>query len=218
MAVRTMAREVETVLPKVVEQSADYQRSGNVASEHNGNRIKLERLLQLLNDPEFVKSIEGTESYKKNGYTWFWTDTVGTNLSGYYRINPQGKTLDEMFTFISDSFDRKVEKVPFNERAYFWKGNQPLSVNVGRSGVGGGRLYVDGVNGLVSVAPVVVVEQAQTFGQHELNDLRTALKYADDVHSASRVFSRAELIDETAAALDNLREAARQVLRTQIGD
>ncbi|MDE1768144.1 MAG: hypothetical protein KGH64_01900 [Candidatus Micrarchaeota archaeon] len=159
MAVRTRAREVETVLPKVVERKADYQRSGDVASEHNGTRIRLERLPQLLNDPDFVKSIEGTESYKRNGYTWFWTDTVGTNLSGYYKINPQGKTLDEMFTFISKEFDSKVQAVPFNERAYFYKGNQPLSVAVGGSDVYGRRLFVDGDGRLVSVAPVVVVEQ-----------------------------------------------------------
>ena len=162
MAVRTRAREVETVLPKVVERKADYQRSGDVASEHNGTRIRLERLPQLLNDPYFVKSIEGTESYKGNGYTWFWTDTVGTNLSGYYKINPQGKTLDEMFTFISKEFDSKVQAVPFNERAYFYKGNQPLSVLVWRSDVYFRRLYVYGYFRLDNVAPVVVVEQASS--------------------------------------------------------
>ncbi|MDE1833930.1 MAG: hypothetical protein KGH64_01180 [Candidatus Micrarchaeota archaeon] len=170
MAVRTRARDVETVLPKVVEQSADYQRSGEIASSHNGTRIRLERLPQLLNDPDFVKSIEGTGSYKRDGYTWFWTDTVGTNLSGYYRINPQGKTLDEMFTFISDSFDRKVEKVPFKERAYFWKGNRPLSVGVWRSGVDGGRLGVDGYDRLDVVAPVVVVEQVRAKPTPGVND------------------------------------------------
>ena len=158
MAVRTRAREAETALPKVVEQIADYQRSVDVAREHNGALIKLERLPQLLNDPDFVKSIEDTESYKRNGFTWFWTDTVGTNLSGYYRINPQGKTLDEMFTFISKDFDSKVQAVPFNERASFWKGNQPLSVVVGRPGVYDGRLYIFGYDRLDSVAPVVVVD------------------------------------------------------------
>jgi hypothetical protein len=158
MAVRTRAREVEIALPKVVEQIADYHQSGDVASQHNGTRIKLERLPALLNDPEFVKTIEDTGSYKRNGYTWFWTDTVGTNLSGYYKINPKGKTLDEMFTFISKDFDRKVEAVPFNERAYFYKGSKPLSVVVGRSDVLR-RLDVDGYDGLDLVAPVVVVEQ-----------------------------------------------------------
>ena len=161
MSVRTRAREVETVLPKVVEQKADYQRSGDVASEHNGTRIRLKRLPQLLNDPEFVKTIEGTESYKRNGYTWFWTGTVGTNLSGYYEINPQGKTLDAMFTFISKEFDSKVHAVPFNKRAYFWKGHQPLSVVVGGSGVYFERLNVPGLARLDSAAPVVVVEQDQ---------------------------------------------------------
>ena len=166
MAVRTRAREVETTLPKVVEQKADYHhKSGDVASEHNGTRVKLERLPQLLNDPDFVKTIEGTESYKRNGYTWFWTDTVGTNLSGYYKINPKGKTLDEMFEFISKEFDSKVRAVPFNERAYFWKGSQPLSVDVRRSDVDNGRLGVDGDGRLDDVAPVVVVEQVQASSQ-----------------------------------------------------
>ncbi len=161
MAVRTRAREAETALPKVVEQKADYQRSVDVARKHNGTIIRLERLPQLLNDPEFVKSIESTESYKRKGYTWFWTDTEGTNLNGYYRINPQGKTLDEIFTLISDRFDRKIENVPFNERSYFYKGNQHLSVDVG--GLDGvGRLYVSGNGRLGDVAPVVVVEQVQS--------------------------------------------------------
>ena len=158
MAVRTRAVEAETALPKVVEQKADYQRSVDVARKHNGTLIRLKRVPQLLNDPEFVKTIEDTESYKRNRYTWFWTDTEGTNLNGYYRRNPQGKTLDEMFTFISDGFDRKVEKVPFNERASFWKGNRPLSVVVGRPGVYDGRLYIFGYDRLDSVAPVVVVD------------------------------------------------------------
>ncbi len=161
MSLRTQTREVERTLPKVVEQSADYHQSGDVASQHNGTRIKLERLPALLNDPEFVKTIESTESYKRSGYTWFWTDTVGTNLSGYYKINPKGKTLDEMFTFISKEWDRDVEKVPFNERACFWKGSQPLSVRVRRSGILDRRLVVCGFDRLDDVAPVVVVEQAQ---------------------------------------------------------
>ncbi|MDE1859011.1 MAG: hypothetical protein KGH67_00605 [Candidatus Micrarchaeota archaeon] len=164
MAFRIRARGAETVSAKVIEQEADHQRSGDIAREHNGTRIRLERLPQLLNDPNFVESIEGTQSYKRDGYTWFWTDSVGTNLSGYYRINPQGKTLDEMFTFVSDSIDRNVEKVPFNERAYFWKGPLPLSVVVRRSGVYFGRLNVVGYYRLDNVAPVVVVEQAQALG------------------------------------------------------
>lgn len=171
MAFRIRAREVGTVrevgtaLPKVVEQAADYQRSGEIASMYNGTRIRLERLPQLLNDPDFVKSIEGTDSYKRNGYTWFWTDTVGTNLSGYYRINPQGKTLDEMFTPISESFDRMVEKVPFDKLAYFWDGDQPLSVHVRRWVIDLRRLNVYGHYWLDGVAPVVVVEQAQASSQ-----------------------------------------------------
>ena len=63
-----------------------------------------------------------------------------------------------MFTFISKKFDSKVQAVPFNERAYFRKGNRPLYVVVGRSDVSDGRLVVSGDYGLDSVAPVVVVE------------------------------------------------------------
>ena len=158
MAFRTRAREVETVLPKVVEQMADYQRSVDVAREHNGTLIRLERLPQLLNDPDFVKSIESTESYKRNGSVWFWTDTVGTNLNGYYRINPQGKSLDDMFRFISASLDTKAKEVPFNERAYFWIGNYPLSVGIRGSDSDYGRLVVYGDDGLDNAAPVVVVD------------------------------------------------------------
>ena len=178
MAFRTRAREVETALPKVVEQRADYQRSVDVAREHNGTLIKLERLPQLLNDPEFVKTIEGTESYKRIGYTWFWTDTVGTNLSGgYYRINPQGKTLDEMFTFISKEFDSKVQAVPFNERARFYKGNQPLAVDVLRSDVNCERLYVDGFRPDIA-APVVVV------------DIRVVVDISAIMHQGREAFER----------------------------
>ena len=169
MAVRIRARKVETVkvetvLPMVVEivHGADYQRSGDIASEYNGTRIKLERLPQLLNSPEFVKSIEGTDSYKSKGEIWFWTGTVGTNLSGYCRINPQGKTLEKMFRFISKEFDSKVQAVPFNERAYFDKveGSQPVAVEIRGTGFHC-RLGVYNDYWLIAGAPVVVVEQAQ---------------------------------------------------------
>ena len=164
-AQRVTARKEEQIetqirLPMIIEQEADYEESKNIAKKHNGALIKLERLVQLLNDPDFVKSIEGTESYKTHGDTWFWTGTKGTNLDGFYRTNPQGKTLDEMFTFISDSFDEKVEKIPFNERARFWKGNWPLSVNVRRSDFNVRRLFVVGYR-LDLLALVVVVDQDQ---------------------------------------------------------
>ena len=177
MAVRTRAREAETALPKIIEHEADYQKSAEVAREHNGTLIRLERLPQLLNDPEFVKSVEGTESYKRIGHTWFWTDTVGTNLSGYYRINPQGKTLDEMFTFISKDFDSKVQAVPFNERVYFYKGNQPLAVDVLRSDVNRERLYVDGFRPDIA-APVVVV------------DIRVVVDISAIMHQGREAFER----------------------------
>ncbi len=160
-AQRVTARKEETQirLPMIIEQEADYEESNNIAKKHNGALIKLERLPQLLNDPDFVESIESTESYKRDGYIRFWIDTVGTNLDGHYRMNPQGKTLDEMFTFISDSFDINVEKIPHNERAHFRKRNQPLSVNVRRSDFEYWRLIVGDLSPSF-VAPVVVVEQA----------------------------------------------------------
>ena len=161
-AQRVAARKEETQirLPMIIEQEADYEESKNIAKKHNGALIKLERLVQLLNDPDFVKSIEGTESYKTDGEIWFWIGIVGTNLDGFYRMNPQGKTLDEIFTFISDIFDEKVEKIPHNERARFWKGNWPLSVNVRRSDIDVRRLIVGDLSPSF-VAPVVVVEQGQ---------------------------------------------------------
>lgn len=66
MAVRTRAREVETVLPKIVEHlhaKADYR-----AREHNGTLIGLESLPPLLKNPGFVNSIKNTKSYKRKGY------------------------------------------------------------------------------------------------------------------------------------------------------
>ncbi len=161
-AQRVAARKEETQirLPMIIEQEADYEESKNIAKKHNGALIKLERLVQLLNDPDFVKSIEGTESYKTDGEIWFWIGIVGTNLDGFYRMNPQGKTLDEIFTFISDIFDEKVEKIPHNERARFWKGNWPLSVNVRRSDIDVRRLIVGDFRPSF-VAPVVVVDQDQ---------------------------------------------------------
>ena len=77
---------------------------------------------------------------------------------GYYRINPQGKKLDDMFQFISKGFDSKVQVVTFNEKVPFYKENRPLSAVVRRSGVGDNRLLVDGDDRLDGVAPVVVVE------------------------------------------------------------
>ena len=163
-AQRVAARKEETQirLPMIIEQEADYKKSKNIAKMHNGALIKLERLVQLLNDPDFVKSIEGTESHKTHGGTSFCIATKNVNLKGHYRMNPQGKTLDEMFTFISDSFDEKVEKIPFNERAYFLIEDWPLYVIVNRSGVGKERLYVYGEEfNTVNVLMVVVVDQGQ---------------------------------------------------------
>ncbi len=164
-AQRVAARKEEQIetqirLPMIIEQEADYEESKNIAKKHNGALIKLERLVQLLNDPDFVKSIEGTELYKTDGEIWFWIGIVGTNREGYYRMNPQGKTLDEMFTFISNSPDRKVKKIPFNERAKFWKGNQPLFVFVRRPDIDVRRLIVGNFSPSF-VAPVVVVDQDQ---------------------------------------------------------
>lgn len=134
MAVRIRARETETVLPKVVDQRSDYQISLDVASEHKGTLIEVERLPQLLNDSAFIKAIKDTESYRRDGSICFWTGTIGTNLNGYYRMNPQEKGLDEMFTFISEEFDSKVNAVFLDSIAHFRKGNQPLLVVVGREG------------------------------------------------------------------------------------
>ena len=163
-AQRVAARKEETQirLPMIIEQNIDYQGTKDIAKKHNGALIKLERLVQLLNDPDFVKSIEDTKSYKRDRYTFFWIDTVGTNLNGYYRMNPQGKTLDEMFTFISRLFDSEVKKVPSNEILYFKKTDLPLAVEVfSKVSFLHARLEVSG-DGFwpYSTAPLVVVEQA----------------------------------------------------------
>lgn len=131
MAVKVRADEVKRVLPQSVETGTGHQRTGDVASEHNGTIIKLESLPRLLNDPEFVKSIEGAASYQTDGYVRLQVDTSGTKLRGFYKMNSDGKTLDEMFTFISDSFDSNVEKVPFKDRVVFCKGGGllPLIIN-----------------------------------------------------------------------------------------
>ena len=160
----TENKKAAAAFPRVIEHRADWRRSVEFARRQKGTLIGLERLLQLLGDPDFVKYVESTDSYKRNGYTWFWINTIGTNLNGYYRINRNGKSLGETFQFVSEKFDRNVEGFPFGEIVHFSKGDKPLAVSVWGLGVNLFRLNI-GSGKLEYVAPVVVVEHGKDSGQ-----------------------------------------------------
>ena len=132
---------------KIFETEADFQKS-----------TELGRLLTLEELPEFLSSgglqaIENIAHYKQNGSVKFWLNTKDTDMGGFYRFDQEGHTLQEMFTKVDG---KEFGALPFEERAYFWKGNQPLFVTIwGQSS--GAYLYVDGNCRLDYGAPVVVV-------------------------------------------------------------
>ena len=150
--------------PHVFEQEKNHSKSRDFAREQKGGLItSIERLHELFNDTEFVKSLENTAHYKKKGYVWFWTDIQGTDLSGYYRRNPNGKTLEEMFQFIAKGWKtvkemRDKKEIKPDEISYFFKCKRALSVSV--KGPGWWRLSIGAVKTLGAAAPVVIVEQA----------------------------------------------------------
>ncbi len=206
MSLRTRASEVHgNATAKVLEKKADFGQSG----AQEGGVKSLERLHQLIHDPEFVKNIENTEFYKRNGYAWFWTGIKGTEKARYHRITSQG------FEFISNNYDAAVKKVPHNELAYFYKGSNYLSVGVRRSDVDYGRLLVDGFDGLDGVAPVVVVDN-----QDGPSPSRAKASQRTEVHGvlvATEKFDAGKVASIKAEALlraadrDDLADAIRAV-------
>ena len=165
MSNATSTRKVGSTAPSVFEEAKNYNKSRDFARGQNGSLItSLERLHELFNDKEFVKSLENTAHYNKKGYVWFWTDIQGTDLNGYYRRNPSGKALEEMFQFIAKGWltvrkMRDKKEIKEDEISYFFKCKRALSVSV--KGPGWWRLSVGAVKTVGAAAPAVVVEQAQ---------------------------------------------------------
>ena len=133
---------------KILEQIANHEQS-----KQKGQLLSLDELPQFLR--EHIKDLENTSYYKEKGYVWFYLVTAGTELDGYFKVNQDGKTFEEMLQKVSK---KEYNNLPFNEKARFWRGNQPLRVGLNR-GPGGGRLGVTGSYSPQLGAPVVVVKQ-----------------------------------------------------------
>ena len=144
---------------KVIEQCGNFAQS----QEHG-------TLLTFKNLPQFMQNgllagLENTKHYKKEGYVGFYLADVGTKMTGPYRFNSEAKTIGEMFTNVSEE---KWDKLPFNERAYFYGGYRPLSLYLYRVGRNDRRLNVNGNVSPEDVAPVVVIAQAQSQAGREV--------------------------------------------------
>jgi hypothetical protein len=150
MKIKTKGKEPRNVFAVVKEMRATFTESKEI-----GTLLNLEELPKFISEGG-IKLLENTDHYRERGWVSFFIDVVGMNMHGFFRFNTEGKTVDEMFIPISKN---EYFKLPFNERARFWRGILPLSVELGRSpDFNGWRLGIGGVKPDV-VAPVVVVKQ-----------------------------------------------------------
>jgi len=151
MSPRTRTRETQThATATVLQEGGNYDQSSR-----KGTLLTLEELPKFLKTG--IKDLENTEHYKENGYVWFYLSTKGTDKRGFHKFNPNAETVDEMFKPVSE---KQYYDLPFAERAYFYGGNQPLSVYLDRGpDFDDRRVGVVGFNSPQVVAPVVVVKQ-----------------------------------------------------------
>ncbi len=108
------AKRVQTSYQIVELDQADLRLSRE-AADTRGKRLitfkEVPRFLRL-----HMKDIENTNYYKANGVAWFYLDTVGMEMKGYYRFNSEGKRQDEMFKPVSkEEFDNLLAE----EKAHF---------------------------------------------------------------------------------------------------
>jgi hypothetical protein len=149
---RESRRSEGAVKARVLERDSNY-----VQSRANGTLFTLEELARLIST--ILKDLENTRRYKLTGYVGFYLDTVGMDFGwNTFKFNPKAKTLQTMFKPVTEA---DYDALPFNERARFWSGEQPLYVGLRRDPCGYyGRLDVNGNDSPLATASVVVVNQA----------------------------------------------------------
>ena len=170
MEIAVKSRIASVQLPKIVEHDADAKLSGIIARSYSGHLIELERVPELILDSRFMDSIRKTSSYSRHGDVWFWTGTVGTELNGYYKINPEGRDVKDRFVPI------KRDSSLFGTRdcrqvALFLKGDMQLSVSIISAFTFAGRdITVSGAFRDSMPAPLVVIDNANA------GDIRKAVR------------------------------------------
>ncbi len=161
MEFKTRTAKSRIVLPEFFEVSSDYYASKRFADKQEREQVRLERLPELMHDKEFLNVVENTETYKQYGYLSFWSGTIGTKLDGYYRMNPQGRRLNEMFQFISKDRSVAVVNPTLDGLAHFEKGVLPLLVCIGAPLYYGKPLSIRSNNRLEENGNMVLLEQRQ---------------------------------------------------------
>ena len=138
----------------------DHMKLDFNSAQREGMLFGLEEL------PKFLKTVighlENSGTFKENGHVWFYLDTKGTRMDGYYRFNINGKTLEEMFVKLENNESNPREPIDqfddianFKEKARFTSGKQRLTVGIYRDDLG--EAYVQIVGSPENeVAPVTV--------------------------------------------------------------
>jgi UDP:flavonoid glycosyltransferase YjiC (YdhE family) len=153
MVVTTATRNQEHFAVRVLQRYANYAHS-----KAAGTMLTLEELPQLLRTS--LAALENTRHFQQKGYVLFYLLTVGTEMDGPHKFNPEGTTFYEMFKPVTIE---EFSKLPFNEKAYFYGGTRPLYVMIGSTKNGGeGRINVSAEGNYELDAPIVVVKKGRT--------------------------------------------------------
>lgn len=163
----------------------------------------------------YMKDLENTTHYKKNGYVRFYlhSQRLGS-LYNYTRFNPSGKTLKSMFIPLKDStgrtlpqngksieIEQKFRNLPFKERARLSGFGKYLSVAVFRDEYFKTRIEIFGFSE-PRKASIIVVKEIQNG-----NQVATPPKGYTD-HAPQRA-----LRDNGGASIREKRERALATLR-----
>ncbi len=145
--------------PVVVEKSSNYFSSYLLAEKKRTKLITPERLVEQLDNERFLMALERTSFYNQNGYIWFWTGAIGTNLNGYYALDIDDKSKRKKLRFVSTQWTEELDNLPFNRRVYFHQGNGPISIDMWKTSKHGGITSMSGVRQPMAEAPVTVYLQ-----------------------------------------------------------
>ncbi|MDE1768671.1 MAG: hypothetical protein KGH64_00050 [Candidatus Micrarchaeota archaeon] len=185
----TLFRSKRNGTTEIHELSAGFEESKKV-----GKLFTLEEFPKVFNS--LVNGLENTKAYKLNGYVFFYLDTIGTNMNGYYKFNPAGKTVQEMFQQVSEM---EYRHLPFENQSYIHGGSMPLRVFLEHdSFIHGGRLNVLGDGRLGGVAPVVVTKHPSS--SQAISAAGTTSPIPKEVVKAARGEYKAQVENNTAIA------------------
>lgn len=163
--------------PVVVEKSSNYFSSYFLAEKKRTKLITPERLVEQLDNERFLLALERTSFYNQNGYIWFWTGAIGTNLNGYYALDIDDKSKKQKLRFVSTQWTEELDNLPFNRRVYFHPGNGPISIDMWKTSKHGGITSMSGVRQPMAEAPVTVYlqDEGSTLTANEANEKADAI-------------------------------------------